>query len=140
MADFWVIRIGDSLVPDGDDSRTVFEKIPQGKPLHCEVKQPRNAKHLRLYWKICHRIADALDRDDIDAEAVSDYFKRATGHFHILQSTEFGEIRVLDSISFAKMDQIAFSEFFEKCIRFCYSEWGIPADVFSDLLEPKGYN
>lgn len=137
MAELWVQKVDGVLHADGDESLAVLDKVPSGKSLLCEVKQPRNAKHLRLYWAICARIADALDRDDIDREAVSDFFKRATGHFTEIESKTFGTIIRLDSISFAKMDQLAFSEFFEKCIRFAYLEWGIPADVFSDLLERK---
>lgn len=138
MATIWMRRFENSLVPDGTEALAAFEKIAHDKPLECEVKQPRSAKHLRLYWVICSRIADALDRDGLDREAVSDFFKRATGHFTEIETKTFGTIIRLDSISFAKMDQIAFREFFERCIRFAYSEWGIPADVFSDLLEDKG--
>lgn len=137
VAELWLKRVGEALYPDGDESIAVFEKIAQEKSLLCDVKQPRSLKHLKLYWSICHRIANALDRDGLNAEAVSDFFKKATGHLTVIQTKTFGPIERLDSISFTKMDQIAFRDFFERCIRFAYVEWGIPADVFSDLLLPK---
>lgn len=138
MVDLWVRRIGNQLHADGNEALAVLMAMPIDKPMECVVTLKRSAKHHRLYWKICARIAQALDRDGLGSEEVSDFFKKATGHFTIIESKTFGPIERLDSISFAKMDQLAFREFFEKCIRFAYTEWGIPADVFSDLLEDKG--
>lgn len=135
MAELWLIKVGSALHPDGPESQAVFDKMPGGKPLLADVKQKRSAKHLRLWFAICNRIANALDRDDIDGEAVSDFLKKATGHYTTLHTKTQGDIIRLDSISFAKLDQLGFNDFFEKAIRFSYLEWGIPPDVFSDLLE-----
>lgn len=124
-----------ALHPDGPESQTVFDKMPVGKSLACEVKQERSVKHLKLYWAICRRIADALDRDNVTHETVDKFFKRSTGLYTVVPSSTFEEgIVQYGSISFGKMDQMQFREYFEKCIRFAYTEWHIPANVFSDLL------
>lgn len=138
MAELWLKRVGEALYPDGPESLAVFEKVPHQKPLFCEVKQPRSLQHLKLYWSIVHRIVNALDRADVNDVRVDKFFKRATGLYTEYETKTFGKELEYGSIAFKNMDQIAFSEFFEKCIRFAYGEWGIPADVFSDLLEPKG--
>lgn len=137
VAELWLIKVGSALHPDGPESQAVFDKMPFGKPLQAEVKQKRSAKHHRLFWAICARIANALDRDDLDAEAIADALKIETGHFWVYQSAKDGPRRVAKSIAWAKMDQLAFSDFFERCVRAAYLEWKIPADVFSDLLERK---
>lgn len=137
MAKFWVIRVENGLQPDSVESQEVFDKVPFGKPMECEVKQKRNSKHHRLFFKILARIVSYLDRDDITTEVVLLFFKKHLGMYREFETKTVGLIQEYDSISFEKMDQIAFTEFFEKVIRFAYVEWQIPVQVFSDLLERK---
>lgn len=133
--DLWLRRIGEGLVPDSVDSAAEFARLPFGKSLHCEVKQPRNSSHHRLYWALCARIAQAKD---LTSENVSDLFKIASGHCEIIRSKKYGDIRLPKSISFAKMEQTEFSAFFERCVKICYEEWQIPPEAVSDLLAPQG--
>jgi hypothetical protein len=136
MTIFWARRVGNSLHPDGDESIAAFSKLPFGKTVRVEVKQPRNGGFHKLYWALCARIAEGLGRDDIDAEKISDTFKRATGHYDILKTKSYGDIIIPRSISWAKCDQTEFSTFFEKCVRVAYTEWQIPPESVSDLLAP----
>lgn len=137
MADFWAIREGDTLRPYGADSAAAFSKLPFGKLLRIEAKQPRNPKLNRLYWVMVHRIANAIGAD---SENVSDLLKIETGHCHIVKSKKYGEVRLPRSISFAEMDETAFRTFFDKCVLVIYEEWGIQrADVLDavrDLFDP----
>lgn len=136
MVDFWAIRKGDYLVPDGAESAAAFSKIPFGKPVKVEAKQPRNAAHLRLYWKLCARIAEAVGAE---RETVSDLLKVRTGSVRIIQ-TKNGIEKFPTSISFVNMDQTAFSAFFERCLVVIYEEFGIARpDILpfiEDLLVP----
>lgn len=138
MSIIWLRRVGNTLVADGDDSAAEFAKLPFGKPLQAEVKQPRNVQHHRLYWGLVHRIAAATG---VEPENISDLLKIETGHCTIIRSKKYGDIRLPKSISFAKMDQSQFHNFFEACVRVIYENWGIVrADVLeavSDLLTPK---
>lgn len=129
--------VGHCLIADLPEGETALAKIPNERAVLCEVTQPRNAQFLRLYWAICRRIATALDRDDISEQTVDKFFKRSTGLYTEVESKAYGTIIEYGSIAFKNMDEIAFKEFFEKCIRFAYVEWQIPADVFSDLLERR---
>lgn len=137
MSTFWAIRSGDTLKPDGVESAVAFSKLPFGKPVKVEAKQPRNGRFHRLYWVMCQRIADAIGAE---AENVSDTLKIATGHCRIVNTKKFGVIRLPDSISFAAMDETAFREFFERCVQTIYNEWGIEKkdliDVLNDVLMP----
>lgn len=134
----WLKRVGNTLVPDGDDSGAEFAKLPFAKVLQAEVKHPRNVAHHRLYWALVHRIAAAIGAEP---ENVSDLLKIETGHCTIIRSKKYGEIRLPQSISFAKMDQSQFHDFFEACVRIIYENWGIARsdilDAVSDLLAPK---
>jgi hypothetical protein len=127
-------RVGNSLVPDGDESIVEFVGLPFGKPMRCEVKQPRNGAFHRLYWALCARIAGGIRAD---AENISDVLKIATGHYTTIRSKSYGEIRVPKSISFAAMDNQAFGKFFEECVRVIYAEWGVEPSAVEDLLAPQ---
>jgi hypothetical protein len=131
--DLWLQRKGDALLPDSVESAVEFSRLPFGKPLHCEVKQPRSLQHHRLFFALVHRIAGATG---VAADIVIQMFKISTGHCDIVRSKTYGELRLPKSISFAKMDQLAFSAFFERCIATAYDEWGIDPAVFADLLVP----
>lgn len=128
MPDFFAIREGMTLRAYGAESAAVFGKLPLGKMVHVEVKQPRNGAHLRLYWTLCHRIGDALG---MEAEDISDVLKLRTGHIREIK-TRRGVETVPKSISFAAMDQGAFSKFFDKCVTVITTEWGIARE---DVLE-----
>lgn len=133
MTVLFVQRVGNTLVADGDESIAAFAKIPFGKPLRCEVKQPRNIGFHRLYFSMCQRIGNGVG---LDAENISDLFKLATGHVTIIK-TKGGTVRLPKSIAFANLDNIAFREFVERCIQCAYDEWGIDPASLADLLAPQ---
>lgn len=137
MSVFWVMRNGLGLRAWGAESDAMLSKLPFGKPLHVEVKQPRNSKHLALYWVLCKRIADGIGSED---ESVSDVLKIKTGHVRRIK-TKDGIIELPGSISFANLDQTGFNTFFDKCVNVITTEWGIArADILElvkDLLDEK---
>lgn len=136
MADYWAIREGMALRPFGAESATVFGKIPFGKVVHVEVKQPRNGGHHRLYWVLCKRIADAVGCEDEDIHHI---LKVRTGHVKQVK-TKRGIEEIPLSISWAKMDQVAFEKFWDKCLHVIEAEFGIVRpDVLAavdDILHP----
>lgn len=134
MADLWLKRVGMALVPDGDESIAAFSKLPFNKSLHAEVKQPRNGAHHRLFWSIVHRIAEGIGKN---SEEVCDVLKVGTGHCTWVQTKSYGKIPLPKSISFASMDQAAFSEFYDKALIVIFSEWGIDREAFADLIADK---
>lgn len=134
MVDLWLKRVGVALLPDGDESIAAFSKIPFNKPLRAEVKQPRNVQHHKLFWSIVHRVADGIGSEP---ENVCDVLKIATGHCTTVKTKTHGTLSLPKSISFAKMDQTAFSEFFEKCLVVIFQEWGIDRSAFADLIADK---
>lgn len=140
MAIFYAIRTPQGLVPDGVESSAEFSKIPFGKPVRVEVRQQRNIGHHRLYWAMVQRIASAVGAEP---ENISDMLKISTGHCMTVHSKTLGTVRLPRSISFAKMDQTQFHDFFERCVQTIYTEWGIGRDdilsAVSDLLMPGEY-
>lgn len=136
MTTLWARRIGLTLIPDGNESLEVLVKLPINKPLKVEVRQERNLQHHKLFWALCQRLGDALG---MEAEAISDVLKIATGHCTIVRTTTYGELKLPKSISFAAMDQAAFRDFFDKCLIVIETEWCIARadlkDAIKDLLK-----
>lgn len=134
MVNIWLKRVGVALLPDGDESIAVFSKIPFNKSLYAEVKQPRNGAHHRLFWAVVQRIANGIGKS---ADEVCDVLKIGTGHCTYVQTKSYGRLALPKSISFAAMDQTAFSEFFEKALVVIFEEWGIDRSAFQDLIADK---
>lgn len=134
MNDFWAIRVGNVLVPDGTESIAAFAKLPFGKPMKVEVKQPRNLQHHKLFWALCQRIADGIGST---AENVSDVLKIGSGHFSLVRTKTYGDLKLPKSIAFNNMDQTEFHAFFERCVQTIYSEWAIDPASVADLLTPE---
>lgn len=134
MAKLFLKRVGFYLVPDGDESVSALAGLPLGKSFMAEVKQPRNVQHHRLFWAVCKRIGDGVGRD---AEQIATVFKLATGHYEVIRSKHHGELRIPKSISFGRMGQDEFREFFDRCVAVALSEWGIEPEALADLIDPK---
>lgn len=134
MTTLFLRRTGNALWPDGDESIAALMTLPFSKLLKCEVWLPRNVQFHRLYFAMCKRIGDGIGAD---AEAISTVFKWATGHYELVKTKSYGEVRMTKSISFAKLDEVSFREFFNKCVDVALTEWGIEADALSDLIDPK---
>ena len=137
MADLWLIREGTNLRPFGAESAAVLSRLPFGKVLRAELKQPRNGAQHRLFWTLCARIGDAVG---CEHEDISCLLKLRTGHVRRIK-TKTGIEEIPMSISFAKMDQIAFKAFFDKCVHVIYNEFGIAVpdilEAVKDLLEEQ---
>lgn len=137
MSIFWAQREGMMLRPYGSESATALGKMPFGKALQIEVKQPRNSKHHRLFWALCARIGDAVG---CEHEDIAFLLKLRTGHVRHVH-TKKGIVEIPLSISFAAMDQLMFKGFFDKCVNCIYTEFGIAVpdilEAVKDLLEEK---
>lgn len=121
----FVTGLGWGLFPTNAGGMEYLDsKIPKGKELRADVSQSRNLAHHKLYWALCAAVAEATD---ITPEEISDVLKLRTGHFELeAVETEAGKwqtVARLKSIAFHKLDQLAFGEFFERCVRVIYERW-----------------
>ena len=88
------------LVPDDDAAREALQGVPIGALVACEVSRPRNLKHLRLYWKLCATIGDAVGKH---REIISDMVKVRSGHCTVVKSAKGETFYFPKSVSFPKM-------------------------------------
>jgi len=127
----WLRKVGGALYPDRDESVEAFADIPSGKPLFCEIKQPRSQKFDGLFWALCHRIGKGIGKD---AKWVEESLMIETGRF-----TEYKDLRghtyiKPDSIAHHKMDGLEFRKFWEECLVVIYDKWGLDPKTFADLF------
>ena len=129
---FWVKRVGLGLFPDGNESVTELEKLPRGKSLQVEIRQPRNLQRHKLYWAVCHRIANAIGAEP---ENVSDVLKIASGHFTLVKTQSYGDIKLPKSIAFHNLDETGFKSFMDRCFAIIETEWCIARSDLKDAIK-----
>ena len=99
-----------------DASAGVLAGIKAGDVVACEIKRPRNLQMHRLFWALMQKVYENQETYD-SPEEVAAAFKVATGHCEYVQ-TPRGLVGLPKSISFAKMDQSEFREFFNKALNY----------------------
>jgi hypothetical protein len=107
------VRTAQGLVPHDDAAREALQGVALQSMVAVEVTRPRNLRFHRLYWALCSAIASSIGAS---RENVSDVLKLRTGHFTVVQ-TRKERIRLPRSISFAKMNEAEFRQFFDQCCR-----------------------
>lgn len=109
-----VVKDKDILRPIDERSFEELRKIKDGRTFVCEIKRPRNLKHHRKYWALINLISENLD--NVTPEALSNAVKLLMGHVVIVK---FGETMISypDSISFEKMNQDAFNDFYRRAVQ-----------------------
>lgn len=113
-----------TLRPIDEAGEDALRKIKNGATIQVEIKQPRNVKFLRLYWALIGLVWDNLDHAVYPTpENLSDRLKIALGvctHFRLKDGTEGYQA---GSIAFAKMNEAAFSAFYDRVADKLASEW-----------------
>jgi len=109
-----VVKDKDVLRPIDERSFEELRKIKDGRTFICEIKRPRNLKHHRKYWALINLISDNLD--GVTPEGLSSAVKMMIGH---VVTVQFGDKSILypDSISFDKMNQDQFNDFYERAVK-----------------------
>ena len=94
------------------------DTLREGRVYQAEITQPRNVKHHRLYWVLCHKIAEALPETFEGEKGVDAWIKLATGHSYFIPDPFTGEPSMVPgSIAFHAMDQVQFDAFYALAIK-----------------------
>lgn len=103
-----------------DASEAALKAVKLGECVEVRIKSPRNLQQHRLFWKLMETVCGNQEHYKTPEE-VCTAFKFAVGHYDTLR-TKRGDVLVPKSISFAKMTQPAFAEFFDRAVKFCVEE------------------
>jgi hypothetical protein len=104
-----------SLRPIDPTSAEILERIPQDEDVKVEITRPRNVRHHRKFFALLNAIYPHQDtyptRDSFRA-AIS----TALGFGETVKLPDGRTIIIPHSISFAKMDQSAFEQFYDRAV------------------------
>lgn len=115
MARIFAQKHLNSLRPVDEAGADVLRKIKQGDIVTVDVKKPRNVKHHRMFFALMNLVYENTEREVYPTlEDVIGAVKIAAG-LRTRIALRGGEIGYMPgSISFSKMDQHAFSEFYDR--------------------------
>lgn len=104
-----------ALRPENAAAVAAVEKIANGATVKVSISQPRNMKHHRLFWALMRLVWENQEHyENVDHMVVA--LKVALGHCDTVITKDGGTAYIPKSISFAKMDQTAFNEFWDRCL------------------------
>lgn len=119
------------LRPADEQAEHLLHGLKLGECIEVKTRKPRNLQQHRLFWKLMQTVCENQDHYKTPEE-VCIAFKFGVGLTDKIK-TKRGVVEIPKSISFAKMDQIAFGEFFKRAIDFCVAE--VLPGIGSDELE-----
>lgn len=109
------------LVPADARSEEVIKSLPHGKWLNAQISQPRNVKHHAKYWALLNKVFENQDHFKT-VEHLHNCIKVATGHSVTYQLKNGKQVHCPTSISFAKMNQQEFENYYTGVVQFITTE------------------
>jgi len=131
MAEILMRKMLGAFRPVDEAGEDALKAIPNGEIVKVKWSRPRNLKHHRLYWALMSILWQNQSRY-ATIEELSDVVKCWTGHCTVIQGNG-REIRIPKSISFAKMDQTEFSQYWDRVVEFAVTRI-IPGLDRDDLI------
>ena len=109
-------RRGGALIPDDDHSAEIIARLDSNKRFKVELKQDRNARQHRLFFGLLNIVYPSTHYESFDMFLVS--VKIATGHVDTVIMKGGKVAFIPKSISFAKMSQTEFKDFFDRATHY----------------------
>lgn len=136
-----VINTPRGLVPLGDDDYEEKKKLRLGETYSVEVKVVRNVDFHRKYFALIAYAWEFLNEQETerfkDKENFRKYIEIAAGHCDVIFHPRLQEfVEIPKSIAFAKMDNTAFSDLYERVKDVIFSIIGdrVTQEEFERLL------
>lgn len=127
-----------SLRPADDAGCEALRKLSNGDLVTVEIKKSRNIRHHRLFWALMTVVHDNIDHERYPSvEDLAAAIKIAAGHRTRIELPN-GEIGFIPgSIAFHKMDQVAFSAFYDRVCNLIAKFFlpGVDSDALKEEVE-----
>lgn len=108
-------RDGNRLAAAEAMSLEALQNLPKGEMLKVTITRPRNMGHHRKFFALMGVVFEAQSRH-ATMEHLLDAIKIAIGHYDLVHLSKKHTVIHPRSISFAKMDQAAFEQFYNRVI------------------------
>lgn len=127
-----------SLRPADDAGCEALRKLSNGDLVTVEIKKSRNIRHHRLFWALMTVVHDNIDHERYPSvEDLAAAIKISAGHRTRIELPN-GEIGFIPgSIAFHKMDQTAFSAFYDRVCNLIAKHFlpGVDSDALKEEVE-----
>lgn len=126
-------RRNNAFHPSDEHAQAMMAGIPDETEIVVSLHKSRNIRQLRLYWKICHVVAENVESFNNDAEYVSYCLKIACHEADTLVEPDTGVVHLRPrSIAFENMEQEAFESFFKRACFVICERWlpGVGSEAF----------
>lgn len=97
-------------------SMELLGALKEGETVKATITRPRNEKHHRKFFALMKVVFDAQDRYPT-MDHLLKAIKIGVGLYELVPLTKTQTVIDLGSISFAKMDQAAFEQFYNKVVQ-----------------------
>jgi hypothetical protein len=138
MAKFLAQKHLGSLRPADDAGQDALRKIGNGELVSVEIKKSRNIKHHRMFWALMSIVHENMDHERYPTvEDLTSAVKISAGLRTRIELPN-GEVGFIPgSIAFHKMDQTAFSEFYERVCDLIAKHFlpGVTSDALREEVE-----
>lgn len=138
MAKFLAQKHLNSFRPVDDAGHEALRKIGQGEVIEIEFRRKRNIKHHRMFWALMTIVHDNMDHERYPTvEDLTAAVKIAAG-LRTRIDLPNGEVGFIPgSIAFHKMDQTAFSEFYNRVSDLICKHFlpGVDSDALREEVE-----
>lgn len=114
-------RQGNTLLPLSEQDFERLQRIKEGMIIEVEYKKPRNPLFHNKFMSMIRVVFDNQEQYDT-IEGVMNVFKVQLGHCDTMMYRDL-EIKIPRSISFSKMDEIEFAEFYNRAVEFALSRF-----------------
>ena len=114
-------RQGDHFVPLSEQDYEKLARIKEGQIIEVDYKKPRNPLFHNKFMSMVRVVYDNQEQYET-IEEIMDVIKVGVGHCNTME-WHSGEIKIPKSISFGKMDEVEFADFYDRAVTFALSRF-----------------
>ena len=133
--EFYAIRTPSGhLQPCYDNDIDNLKKVPLNEPILLTYKKQRNPKFHRKFFSLVNLVYMNQEvYNNIDH--LRKHLTIAAGYYDVTATLEGAEVKEAKSISFSKMDDVQFSEFYSKFIDVIHEYFGFDKEELINEVE-----
>ncbi len=105
------------FIPASSEAESLMKKIKLNELVTIDVKKPRNMLFHRKYFSMLKLFADNIDyKEPLTVDYLLDIVKIELKMYTVGTTLKGKQYPIIESVSFAKMDQIRFEKFYSKSL------------------------
>jgi len=120
MVQVMVVKQLAGLHPADEQAEKLIRSLKLGEMVSVEIKRPRNVAFHAKFFRMLRIIFDNQEHYK-SIDDLLEVLKLRIGHCHTID-TKFGEVKITDSINFAALDNVDFSEFYDRACAWVIAE------------------